>query len=154
MLILNDMNFIMRRKAVLATAAAVMMLAAGCGGSEEKKEAEQLGPEETVEAFCRVMAAGGFEDAMALCDTMTMKGYIETYAEAWEMQVKADSSATVIAASLLADAEFIVEDAVKEGDRRHILYIMDAGNGLKKEKKATVRKIEGVWKVEEITDRI
>ena len=147
------MNFIMRRKAVLATAA-VMMLAAGCGGNEVKKAEEQLGPEETVEAFCRVMAAGGFEDAMALCDTMTMKGYIETYAEAWEMQVKADSSAAVIAASLLADAEFIVEDAVKEGDRRHILYIMDAGNGLKKEKKATVRKIEGVWKVEEITDSI
>jgi len=148
------MNFIMRRKAVLATAAAVMMLAAGCGGSEEKKTEEQLGPEETVEAFCREMAAGGFEDAMALCDTMTMKGYIETYAEAWEMQVKADSSATAIAGSVLAGAEFIVEDAVKEGDRRHILYIMDAGNGLKKEKKATVRKIEGVWKVEQITDRI
>lgn len=144
----------MRRKAVLATAAAVMMLAAGCGGSEEKKTEEQLGPEETVEAFCREMAAGGFEDAMALCDTMTMKGYIETYAEAWEMQVKADSSATAIAGSVLAGVEFIVEDAVKEGDRRHILYIMDAGNGLKKEKKATVRKIEGVWKVEQITDSI
>lgn len=143
----------MRRKAVLATAAAVM-LAAGCGGSEDKKTEEQLGPEETVEAFCREMAAGGFEDAMALCDTMTMKGYIEAYAEAWEMQVKADSSATAIAGSVLAGAEFIVEDAVKEGDRRHILYIMDAGNGLKKEKKATVRKIEGVWKMEQITDRI
>ena len=48
-------------------------MAAGCGGSEEKKAAVQMGPEETVEAFCRTMAAGGFEDAMALCDTMTMK---------------------------------------------------------------------------------
>ena len=64
-----------------------------------------------------------------------------------------DSSATAIAGAVLSEAEITVEDVTREGEKRHILYIMDAGNGLKKEKKATVRKIEGVWKVEEITDR-
>ena len=70
------------------------------------------------------------------------------------MQVKADSSAAAIAAAMLSEADFKVEDIAREGEKRHILYIMDAGNGLKKEKKATVRKEEGVWKVEQITDRI
>ena len=138
----------------LMTVAICICMAAGCGGSEEKKSAVQMGPEETVEAFCRTMAAGGFEDAMALCDTMTMKEYIESYTKAWDMQVKADSSAAAIAAAMLSEADFKVEDIAREGEKRHILYIMDAGNGLKKEKNATVRKEEGVWKVEQITDRI
>lgn len=144
----------MGRKAFLATAAALMLLAAGCRGREEKNTGAVLGPEQTVEAFCKAVAAGKIDGAMALCDTMTMKGYIESYTTAWDMQTRTDSSATAIAAAVLADAEFTVEDVVKDGDKRHILYIMDAGNGLKKEKKATVRKDDGVWKVEQITDRI
>ena len=129
----------------------MLVMAAGCGGRQDKKA--EMGPAETVEAFVRAVTAGEFDEAMSLCDTTAMKGYIETYAQAWLMQAKADSSATAIAGAVLSEADITVEDVVREGEKRHILYIMDAGNGLKKEKKATVKKEEGVWKVEQITDR-
>lgn len=143
------------RKVFLAGAAAVMLLAAaGCGQRKAEKKAAVMGPEETVEAFCRTMAAGKFEEAMSLCDTETMKGYIERYAQAWNMMAKKDSGATAIAASSLADADIMVEDIVKDGDRRTITYAIAAGEGMEKKKAATVRKEDGVWKVEKITDSL
>ena len=113
-----------------------------------------MGPEETLEAFCRTMSGGEFEEAMSFCDTMTMIGYIERYAQAWNMMAKKDSGATAIAAATLADAEIIVEDISKDGDKRTITYIIAAGEGMKKKKTATVGKAEGVWKVEKITDSL
>lgn len=133
-------------------AAAMMLVATACGNGKADKVAE-MGPEQTLEAFCRAVASGEFDKAAALCDTTAMKEYIEAYAQAWEMQAKADSSATAIAGGLLSEAEITVEDVTREGEKRHIIYIMDAGNGLRKEKKATVKKEEGAWKVEQITDR-
>ncbi len=138
----------MGRKAFLAGAAAVMMLmAAGCG----EKKAAVMGPDETVEAFCRAVAAGRFEEAKSLCDTVTMKGYIEKYAQAWNMLTEKDSKATAIASASLADADIMVEDIAKDGDRRIITYVIAAGD-MDKKKTATVRKEDGVWKVERITD--
>lgn len=142
----------MKRIIMMAAVAATMSVAASCGNGKTDKAVE-LGPEQTLEAFCRAVASGEFDKATGLCDTTAMKGYIETYAQAWLMQAKADSSATAIAGAVLSEADITVEDVVREGEKRHILYIMDAGNGLKKEKKATVKKEEGVWKVEQITDR-
>lgn len=126
-----------------------MAMAAGCGGRNDV----EMGPEDTVKAFCRAVAGGDMEEAMSLCDTITMKGYIEEYAAAWGMLAEKDSSATAIAASSLAEADIIIEDMVKEGgDRRMITYSIITCHGLEKKKKAAVRKEEGAWKVEEITD--
>lgn len=129
---------------------AVLLLTRGCGKEEKVVE---MGPGDTVEAFCRAVAGGDFESAMPLCDTMNMKTYIERYAEAWRMQEKKDSSIVSIAGATLEAADISIEDIVKEGDRRQVLYTIKAGEGLEKKKTATVRKEEGVWKVEEITDR-
>ena len=142
----------MKRIIMIAAVVAAMSVASSCGNGKTDKAAE-LGPEQTLETFCRAMASGEFDKAAELCDTMAMKSYIEAYVQAWVMQAKADSSATAIAGAMLSEADITVEDVVREGDKRHILYIMDAGNGLRKEKKATVKKEEGVWKVEQITDR-
>ncbi len=147
MLILIDMSR-------LILIMAVMLMAAGCGGRKNEKNATVMGPEETLEAFCRTLSGGEFEEAMSFCDTMAMKGYIERYAQAWNMMAKKDSGATAIAAATLADAEIIVEDIAKEGDKRTITYIIAAGEGMKKKKTATVGKVEGVWKVEKITDSL
>lgn len=143
----------MKRNIISTVVATVVMLAlTACGNGKADKVAE-MGPEQTLEAFCRAVASGEFDKATVLCDTTAMKEYIEAYAQAWEMQAKADSSATAIAGAVLSDAEITIEDVIREGERRHIIYIMDAGNGLRKDKKATVKKEEGVWKVEQITDR-
>ena len=134
------------------TTAVTLMLVAGCGGGKEKK-ADVTGPAETVEAFCRAVAAGEFEKAKELCDTVAMKGYIDTYAEAMKAMASRDSGAVAIAAATLAAGRFTVDDMTRDGDSRQVCYTIDAGDGMTRKKTATVRRMEGVWKVEEITDR-
>jgi hypothetical protein len=137
-----------------------LVVMAGCGGGQEKTGAErraerkaEMGPEGTVEAFCRAVAGGDFATAKALCDTVAMNGYLERYAEALDAQVRRDSGAVAIAAAELAKTVFTVDDIVRDGENRHVHYTICAGEGMSKKKTATVKKIEGVWKVEEITDR-
>ena len=120
---------------------------------EDKSDAKGLGPEETIGIFCQAIASGDFERARALCDTMTMKSYIETYSEAWNMLQKQDSCSLGIASGILSEMKIEIEDAKKEGNKRSIFFTIDAGNGMVKKKTATVRKIEGEWKVQEIKDR-
>lgn len=140
----------MKHKIFITIAAMLMM--AGCG--ERKEETVNLGPEETVEAFCRAVAGGEFEKAKTLCDTVAMNGYIERYSEALTMQARKDSGAVAIAAAELAKTVFTVDDIVRDGENRHVHYTICAGEGMNKKKTATVKRTEGVWKVEEITDRI
>lgn len=134
--------------AVVAVVA--MMMAAGCG---QRGESVEMGPGETVEAFCRAMAAGEFDDALALCDTVAMKDYIGNYATALKMQMEADSSVAAIAAGLVSRAEMTVDEVVKDGDRRLVHYTVTSAQGTAKAKTAKVRKEEGAWRVEAITDR-
>ena len=144
-LILNEMKY-----RILVTAALTLMVA-GCGSGE--KAGAEMGPEGTVEAFCRAVAGGEFAKAKELCDTAAMNGYIARYAEALQAQARRDSGAVAIAAAELAKAAFTVDDIVRDGECRQVHYTMSAGDGMDKKKTATVKKIEGVWKVEKITDR-
>ena len=134
-----------------------LVVMAGCGGGQEKTGAEkraEMGPEGTVEAFCRAVAGGDFAVAKSLCDTVAMNGYLERYAEAFDAQVRRDSGAVAIAAAELAKTVFTVDDIVRDGENRHVHYTICAGEDMSKKKTATVKKIEGVWKVEEITDSL
>ena len=135
------------RRGIFGIMVAVVMIA-GCGGGKQTV----MGPEETVEAFCRAVSVGKFDEAMSLCDTMTMKKYIDTYAQAWDVLEKKDSNTLAIAAASLAEAEFMIEDIIKEGDRRHVFFRLTF-NGEEKQKLAITRKEEGAWKVETIIDR-
>lgn len=134
--------------AVVAVVA--VMMAAGCG---QRGESVEMGPGQTVEAFCRAMAAGEFDDARALCDTVAMKDYIGNYAEALKMQMDADSSVAAIAAGLVSGAEMAIDQVVKDGNRRLVHYTITLAEGTTKTKTANVRKEEGAWRVEAITDR-
>ena len=133
---------------------ALLLMAAGCRERNDGRTEVVLGPEETVEAFCKAVAGSDFEKAMSLCDTTAMKGYIGQYAQTWNMMARKDSGATAIAAASLANAEFIVEDMTRDGDKRMIIYTIAAGKDMKKTKTAGVRKEEGTWKVEKITDSL
>ncbi len=117
----------------------------------EKKAAME--PEEVVEAFCRSVAAGDFSTARALCDTVSMKDYLENYQEVMNSLQKEDSCALAIASEKLSGADFEVTGVERNGDARTIQYRLAAG-GHEKTRKAAVKKEEGEWKVAEITDAI
>lgn len=147
MLILNRMRL---KKSILIIAAAAV--AAGCGGRQAEKVVE-MGPEETLAAFCRALAGGEFDQAKEFCDTLTMNEYISSYMKAWDMLEKENGDVVAVAGGILAGAEVSIDETAKDGNRRIVDYTINASEGLTKKKTATVKKEEGAWKVEAITDR-
>ena len=130
---------------------AVAMMAVACGGNGGGK-AE--GPEAVVAAFSRAMAAGDWAEASELCDTVSMKGYISAYQEAWDYLQKQDSSVMIIASQMLSAASVEVQKIEKAEGARAVYYTIEA-EGMRKERKAMVSKDEeGAWKVTAITDAI
>lgn len=125
------------------------MMAVGCaGGGSENAD----GPEAAVAAFTRAMAAGDWNEAAELCDTVSMKGYISAYQEAWDYLHKQDSSVMMIASQMLSAASIEVQKVEKEEGARAVFYTIET-EGLRKERKAMVSKDEeGAWKVTAITD--
>lgn len=135
------------RKILLMTAVAVMAVA--CGG---KGGGKADGPEAVVTAFSKAVAAGQWEEAYGLCDTLSMKEYISANRQAWEYLEKADSNAMKIAAQLMADVNVEILDVEKVDGGREIRYAIGIED-MRKERKAVVAKNEeGAWKVTAITD--
>lgn len=126
----------------------VMGIMSGCGGSGEETV---LGPEETVEAFCRAVAAGDMSRARELCDTSAMKSYLDAWNDTWEELYRKDSSALRIASGILSEAVVTVTDVEKAGDVRTVRYTLEA-DGRTKVRQAALRKEEGEWRVESLTD--
>ncbi len=138
---------ILKHTALICTS--VMLMSCGGNKAEEKKA---MGPEEVAVAFCRSVAGGEFENAMELCDTAAMKGYIDAKAEAWSRISEQDSSAFAIAANMLSEAEVIIDDVIKEGDERHVFCTIGF-EGNTKGKVLIMKKEEGEWRVKTIADR-
>lgn len=130
-----------------AIAAFGLLVGNGCKGSQSV----EMGPTEVVEAFNRAITAGDFAQARQLCDTVAMKDYLESYNEAWNVIMAEDSSALAIASSILEKAVIEVTEVKKDGEKRVVLYTL-AADGHSKTRKATVKKEEGAWRVEKITD--
>lgn len=136
-------------KYLLTSFIAAAMLTA-CGRKDAGKA--EMGADEAAVEFCRAVACGDFAGAWELCDSLTMKEYIQGREEAWKMLQKQDSSALAIAAEMLAEAEVTVDEIVKEGDSRHVFCSISL-DGKKKNKLFIMKKEEGEWKVTGITDR-
>ena len=132
---------------IKAIVLSVVLTIVGC----KNNSSVEMGPAEVVDAFNRAITGGDFEQARQLCDTDSMKDYLESYQEAWEVIQAEDSSALSIASSILGKAVIEVEDIQKEGEKRIVLYTLEA-DGHSKTRKAIVKKEEGVWRVERITD--
>ena len=127
---------------------AVCLMVGGCFSGKEKKD----GPEVVVENFYRAMAAGEWDQACCLCDTVAMKDYLESYQQAWESFSQEDSAVMEVASSMLADAAVEVTGIEKAEDGRLVLFTVQTGD-IKVERKALVKKDEeGAWKVTEITE--
>lgn len=126
--------------------ATITVFLAGCFQGREI----ELGPGKTLEMFYRDLCAGDFDGASGLCDSLSMSGYIDGFRTAWE---KNDSTVREIASDILSEMTVRVTDAEKNGQSRTIFYELTATDGCSKEKAATLRKEEGAWKIERITDR-
>ena len=128
---------------------AVAVMAVACGGNGGGKAD---GPEAVVTAFSKAVAAGQWEEAYGLCDTLSMKEYISANQQAGEYLEKADSNAMKIAAEMMAEAVVEVIDVEKVDGGRQVHYAIEV-EGMRKERKAIVMKNEeGAWKVTAITD--
>ena len=128
---------------------AVAVMAVACGG---KGGGKADGPEAVVTAFGKAVAAGQWDEAYGLCDTLSMKEYISANRQAWEYLEKADSNAMKIAAELMADITVEVLEVEKVDGGRQVHYAIGIDE-MRKERKAIVMKNEeGAWKVTAITD--
>ena len=140
----------MRRLGLILVGTAVCLMMGGCFSGKEKKE----GPEVVVENFYRAMAAGEWDKACCLCDTVAMKDYLESYQQTWESFSQEDSAVMEIASSMLADAAVEVTGIEKAEDGRLVQFTVQTGD-IKVERKALVKKDEeGAWKVTEITEAL
>ena len=124
---------------------------AGCTGSRKAKE---MGPAETVEAFCKALVSGEYDEAFSFCDSLQMQSYIDNIRAAFNEAARRDSSAAAIAASILKEAQVEIGEISKEQDKRMVNYTIIINEDLKKEKIASMKKEEGEWKIEAITDRV
>lgn len=159
MLLLNNMHVTVKRsdkennmnhsKLIFRISAVVLGLSCLIGCRDEKSV--EMGPVETVEVFCKAVAAGEWSKAETLCDTLSMGEYIEAYKEAWKQFKKEDAQAMEIAKSILSNTTVTVKDSHKAEDKRIVTFTLEA-DGQSKTKKATVAKVEGAWRVERITE--
>lgn len=115
-----------------------------------QNKGEELGPEDTLRSFYTELCAGDFGKAESLCDSLTMDGYLDGFRKVWD---ESDSSVCAIASDILSEMAVAVTDVEKNGHNRTIFYELTALDGQNKEKVATLRKEEGGWKIERITDR-
>lgn len=142
---MNDMRHIVL---VIISAAAVL---SGCSGAGKNKVLE---PEEVVKAFCNAVTGGEYELALEFCDSTMMCQYVEGIRATVSEAARRDSSAAGIAAAILKEAEIEIGDIRKEQDRRLVDYSIVISDEIRKDKIATMKKEEGEWKIEAITDRI
>ena len=130
----------------IAIFVAMILLAVGCGGAKE----QELGPGETVQAFCKAVAENDLAAAEGLCDMQTMAEYMDSVSEIWG---SSDSPVADIASVMLAEMKVEIDNIVKSENGRTVFYTISLPEGKNKEKIADLKKEEKGWKIERITDR-
>lgn len=132
----------------IALLSALMLIGFG-----KRDKGGPMKPEEVTETFCRAVAAGDIEAACTLCDTISMKEYLDACRITWEEAMMQDSTAAAIAKGIMDAMEFRADDVSKDGNIRIVTYTIRTPEGQNKSKEARLRKEEGAWIVERITDR-
>ena len=130
----------------IAIFVAMTLMAVGCGGARE----QELGPGETVQAFCKAVAEGNLAAAEELCDMQTMAEYMSVVSDTWN---NTDSSVAGIVPVILADMQVEIGNITKSENGRTVFYTISLPEGKNKEKIADLKKDEKGWKIERIIDR-
>ena len=105
-----------------------------------------------METFTRHIAAGDFGLAFNLCDSTSMHDYINECMRVWERLEQNDSSVFNITSGMLSEIEVNIDEVIKEGNSRLVLYTIGVEDNYKK-KTMTLQKEGGEWKVMTIADR-
>lgn len=134
-----------------AVAAIASLSIISCRVNRESKM--EMDPKEVVETFSRAIASGDFEKASSLCDTVSMRTYLENWISIRKEMEEKDSSILAIASSILSEAGITIESSEKTETGRAVYYRIEA-EGKSKRKMAALKKEEGEWRVEAITDVI
>lgn len=109
------------------------------------------GPSRTVVEFNKAVTRGDFTLATQLCDTLSMKDFLESYQQAWNTMVAEDSSVVEIAKSLVEGTLIHIESEEKCPEGRQVTYTLET-DGRHKSRTAVLKKEEGEWKIIRITD--
>lgn len=131
----------------IAIFVAMALTAVGCSWAKE----QEMGPGETLTAFCKAVAERDLGTAEGLCNMETMKEYIGSVSDTWN---SADSSVAQIIPAILAEMQIEIKDIIKNDTGRTVFYTISLPEGLKKDKVAELKKDERGWKIERITDRL
>ena len=134
-------NHIMKRIAIILGIAATM---AACSQNNDSV----LSPEGTLEAFHKALYSGEFEQATALCDTLGMKEYVDSFRTVWQ---RSDAGITGIVSDIMSETQLKITDTKKSEEGRTIFYELSF-DGKSKTKTASMKKEEGEWKIAKITD--
>lgn len=126
---------------------AASILTACWGGEDDTKAGE------AVVGFHKALTSMNFEEAAKYCTDGPVREYIEAYETACNTSLKTDKEATEAATALLTNAEIALGEVVKNKDIKTVFYTISDGNGNTKEKVATMKEVEGEWKIAEIKDR-
>ena len=126
--------------------AAIVLTAIGCS----RNSSTELGPVETIEAFCNAIFSGDFDKAKGFCIDTGTDEYIARLQEEW---TKSDECIKAILPEILSEIEVKITDIVKNGQDRTIFYKLTTTDGQSKGKIAILRKEERAWKITAITDR-
>ena len=126
----------------------ILTVVAACCCAQNRNS--ELGPEDALKAFYSSICSGDFSSAEALCNAVSMSAYIDAFRTRWEMSEESIAAKT---AEILSETTVDVTDVERNGQDRTIFYKLISADGRSKDKIATLKKEEGEWKIEQITDR-
>lgn len=144
----DKLKYVYIAGAALAVLAAFLFLSGGGSSSDAEKK---LGPEGVVEEFTHAMKTGEFEKAFAMCDTTSMKDYMNAYMQKWNALSQKDSASFVSTMEILSGAELHFAGMEEKDGTCTVDYLLEM-EGIRKGHQARLRKEAGEWKVVEITD--
>ena len=133
--------------AVIGVAAAFFLFT----GNDASGSARSNTPEAALQEFYSSLTSGDFGKAADLCDQAAMESYLSSYKAEWEELKQADSTAHAEVMEMMKNTEIIVSEITEEEGRCQVTYRIEA-LGSTKIRTAELRKEEGEWLVEKITD--
>lgn len=122
-------------------------------GGEDKAEVKKVGPETVIVEFTEAMKTGDFDKARDLCDTVSMKEYLDAYTQKWETKSIKDSAAFASTVKILEETAMEIENVEEKDGVCLIDYTLELDGNTRK-CHASLKKEEGEWKVAEITNTI
>lgn len=136
--------------AVIGVIGAAALFSAKEGKPADPQKAD---PEVVMTEFVDAVKTGDFDKAYNLCDTLSMKEYLDTFKEKWEENSLKDSTAFAATVEILSKTVIEINETEEKDGVCFIEYTLEL-DGSRRKCHAGLKKEEGEWKVTEITSAI